>query len=588
MEVTDDGSVDREEGTVEVSNDNSKTEYESINDDAASTKSRSTRPRRGDRKKNSEGSGGKKRKKKRNNSVSLSDDAVNEINEIAASLKSPKADAGDRPAPYDAGNDEVGYVDDDEDTASSVVTASSLIPAPIEYETGEEDAKTTTSTVTTVDEDEEREPTEEEKREAMIKHRNSVAREILETENSYVTSLQMLLDMYISPLRKSIEKGDPIIGEEDLKAIFSTVELIYNLNKTLLSDIEKRLSGWTDSTLIGDIFLQFAPMFKLYSDYVKNYGGAMVHLQNLTERSRRFANFLKDAAAVNRQVLGIHTFLIMPVQRLPRYILLITDLKKHTPEEHPDRNNLSKAAVIFQQVTDQVNMSIKIAENINKIVTIQNSLLGKINLVDPARKFIKEGLLTKITSRFIKECMFYLFNDILIYTYPMPMGYYQHKGTILLGPSWIRDLKDTSQVKNSFQIVSKNKTYTMYATTPEIKHEWMTAIQEQIDHLVQLQPDLINQRSDVKVRQRGGLWKLIQKGLSYSIEEFDSEAANQNVVSQTTDQTGGNWLKITTDKPPNNQTPLLPQLSNRVGLFQSDDNRISFYDGGYCCGCTIS
>jgi len=43
--------------------------------------------------------------------------------------------------------------------------------------------------------------------------------------------------------------------------------------------------------------------------------------------------------------------------------------------------------------------------------------------------------------RFIKECMFYLFNDILIYTYPMPMGYYQHKGTIALGPSWIRDLK---------------------------------------------------------------------------------------------------------------------------------------------------
>jgi len=47
-------------------------------------------------------------------------------------------------------------------------------------------------------------------------------------------------------------------------------------------------------------------------------------------------------------------------------------------------------------------------------------------------------------------------------------------------------------VKNSFQIVSKSKTYTAYAATPELKQEWMTAIQEQIDALVQLQPDLLS------------------------------------------------------------------------------------------------
>jgi hypothetical protein len=145
---------------------------------------------------------------------------------------------------------------------------------------------------------------------------------------------------------------------------------------------------------------------------------------------------------------------------------------------------------------------------------------------------VKEGLLTKITSRFIKECMFFLFNDVLIYTYPMlgkwngfsssfvpscfslfsssffpcfspifsvphltfsrSSGYFQYKGSIVLGPSWLRDLQDTPQVKNSFQIVCKNKTYTVFATTPEIKKEWMTALQEQIDILVELQPQLLS------------------------------------------------------------------------------------------------
>lgn len=47
-------------------------------------------------------------------------------------------------------------------------------------------------------------------------------------------------------------------------------------------------------------------------------------------------------------------FLILPVQRLPRYVLLLRDLLKFTPEEHTDFENLSKAVDKMSSVADYV------------------------------------------------------------------------------------------------------------------------------------------------------------------------------------------------------------------------------------------
>ncbi len=41
--------------------------------------------------------------------------------------------------------------------------------------------------------------------------------------------------------------------------------------------------------------------------------------------------------------LSINDFLIKPVQRLPKYVILLKDLLKHTPKDHPDYNNITKA-----------------------------------------------------------------------------------------------------------------------------------------------------------------------------------------------------------------------------------------------------
>jgi hypothetical protein len=84
--------------------------------------------------------------------------------------------------------------------------------------------------------------------------------------------------------------------------------------------------------------------------------------------------------------------------------------------------------------------------------------------MDPARKFVREGRLMKITSRFVVETHFFLFNDMLIYAYKKNIGAnFTLKGIITIiksnktyindvnyflgkipmGTTWIRDLPDS-------------------------------------------------------------------------------------------------------------------------------------------------
>lgn len=50
-------------------------------------------------------------------------------------------------------------------------------------------------------------------------------------------------------------------------------------------------------------------------------------------------------------------------QRIPRYVLLLRDLLKHTPKKHPDYADISKSLAEFQEVAGHVNESMRRADD---------------------------------------------------------------------------------------------------------------------------------------------------------------------------------------------------------------------------------
>jgi len=65
----------------------------------------------------------------------------------------------------------------------------------------------------------------------------------------------------------------------------------------------------------------------------------------------------------------------MPVQRIPRYVLLLTEMVRKTPKDHPDYKDLEAALSKIQEVAETMNASKRDAENIHKIHEIQKELI---------------------------------------------------------------------------------------------------------------------------------------------------------------------------------------------------------------------
>ena len=245
--------------------------------------------------------------------------------------------------------------------------------------------------------------------------RAKVAAEILTSETNYVESLATLLGCFLQPLQLSVESDDrPLLSAEQLSVLSSNLHQIAQLNARFLSDIQERVEAWSEETCLGSLFLEFAHFFKMYTHYVGNHDQAVMVLQQL-EGNARWRDFLAEAMKKPRvRQLPLSSFLIMPIQRVPRYKLLLQELLKHTSPTHPDYASLQQALVLVSAVAAHINDSVRANENRAKVREIQSMFIGA-NFVSPSRRFIRSGNLIKQCRNGVKTYLFVLFNDLLVY-----------------------------------------------------------------------------------------------------------------------------------------------------------------------------
>eukprot|EP01089_Gocevia_fonbrunei_P019349 TRINITY_DN6831_c0_g2_i1.p1 TRINITY_DN6831_c0_g2~~TRINITY_DN6831_c0_g2_i1.p1 ORF type:complete len:189 (+),score=30.88 TRINITY_DN6831_c0_g2_i1:37-603(+) len=134
------------------------------------------------------------------------------------------------------------------------------------------------------------------------------------------------------------------------------------------------------------------------------------------QKSAKFNAFCDNVQQNSKDRLHLLALLIQPVQRIPRYQLLLADLHKNTPENHPDYVNLGRAVVEITRITTSVNEQMDKHENFLKLTKIQKSFVGNIKtIVTPHRSFVREGALTKICRKVPKKRWFWLFSDSIAY-----------------------------------------------------------------------------------------------------------------------------------------------------------------------------
>ncbi|KAH3763180.1 Guanine exchange factor for Rac 30 [Pelomyxa schiedti] len=245
--------------------------------------------------------------------------------------------------------------------------------------------------------------------------RTNIVNEILETERTYVGGLNKMICNYERGLQAALEAGSPIITREQIKSLFSNLDVIANFNKVLLDCLEERMKNWTDTTRIGDVFCSTAAFLKCYVEYINNYNHCLTTLSELSN-TKKFAAFLERVEASHPTDLPLVHTLIIPIQRIPRYCLLLTDLLRKTPATHPDYANLKSALEAMKATGDYLNEKKRMAEMLCKIYQIQIALRGKNKptIVEPHRYWIREGYVKLVKKHSAKPAILHLCNDLIL------------------------------------------------------------------------------------------------------------------------------------------------------------------------------
>lgn len=220
----------------------------------------------------------------------------------------------------------------------------------------------------------------------------------------------------------------------------------------------------------------------MYKTYVGNYG-RMVSTLNIMRSNDEFQKFLSE----QRTRYGgqsMMSYLIMPVQRIPRYVLLLRELKKYTRPEEEDFTPVCMALVKLRSIADEVNQSAKNIENMSKLLDLQNRLKSNpsYQVFMPYRYLVKEGNLNFYKSKTkVKEYRIYLFNDEVI----RASLKWNLKEILILNNMQIRD--KGCGTPNSFHIFlykqkseEKKKEWILEAKTIKEKNEWVTAFSDTI------------------------------------------------------------------------------------------------------------
>ncbi|KAJ7319655.1 hypothetical protein JRQ81_019166 [Phrynocephalus forsythii] len=252
--------------------------------------------------------------------------------------------------------------------------------------------------------------------------RKHVIMTLLDTEQSYVESLRTLMQGYMKPLKQPENSilCDPSLVDE----IFDQIPELLEHHEEFLEQISDCMQNWHEKQKVGDILVQsFSKdiLVNIYSAYIDNFLNAKDAVRIAKEARPAFMKFLEQNMRENKEKQALSDLMIKPVQRIPRYELLVKDLLKHTPEGHPDYPFLKEAQRNIKQVAERINKGMKSAEEVERnariVQEIESHIEGMEDLQAPLRKFLRQEMVVEMKAvGGKKDRSLFLFSDLLVCT----------------------------------------------------------------------------------------------------------------------------------------------------------------------------
>ena len=328
-----------------------------------------------------------------------------------------------------------------------------------------------------------------------------VLMELIESERRYEVILAKIC--HVSTWLQGEQKA---VKPKDHDVIFAGANQLLDLSQGFLKDIDEELNSvggsetvYLEDVQIGKVLNKYMPFFKIYTMYSDSYDEKQAKLKELVgDGSTDFAKYLR-AAMEDKEVSGdFQSLLIQPIQRLPRYKMLlermVQNIEKSTPND-PDLPLLKKAFETVSGVATHINQSLRRQVDQLKLLELQSCFFPPVTFVSPGRRLIKKGELDKIADKnnSKQKYVFFLFNDALAYGAKLFGGYYRFHRMIKM--TGFDELSMTDHTTNRFRITAEERNLTLQAKNYDEKQAWVKAITEKMQGKNEAEATFVRARS---------------------------------------------------------------------------------------------
>lgn len=214
-----------------------------------------------------------------------------------------------------------------------------------------------------------------------IQKRMNVLNELKSTELNFYNTIEGFVSN-VSPVLKKTN----IITNKELEDFINSVNYISGLQQKIVSDLKEMKLDYM--TLIGQWFKEYAPFLKGYNQYLtfyKTYLPRITKAMNSKEYKQIFESFSNTTFSNS---LRFDSVLIIPVQHSPRYVLLLREVLKETPVDHPDYIDLINTFDLVDETIQKLNSEVTLLQKRNELVDLESRFVSNADLIRPNRSFI--------------------------------------------------------------------------------------------------------------------------------------------------------------------------------------------------------
>uniref|UniRef100_A0A3Q3JV41 Active breakpoint cluster region-related protein n=1 Tax=Monopterus albus TaxID=43700 RepID=A0A3Q3JV41_MONAL len=224
----------------------------------------------------------------------------------------------------------------------------------------------------------------------------------LASEEIYINQLEALL-LPMRPLKATATSSQPVLTIQQIETIFYKIQDIFEIHKEFYDALLPNIQQWDEKVTVGHLFQKLASRLGVYKAFVDNYKVALETVEKCSQANSQFQKISEVSDTDSEPCSSLPTALLYkPIDRVTRSTLVLHDLLKHTPKDHPDFPLLQDALRISQNFLSSIN------EEIDPRRTAVTTPKGE------ARQLVKDGFLVEVSESSRKLRHVFLFTDLLL------------------------------------------------------------------------------------------------------------------------------------------------------------------------------